>query len=294
MQGGFQDTRYIFFAKLSGQETKAMKTKSPHKTHSDTTKRIRNLSSSLGASDIFLRRDGDFSSLRPEGIMTLLRQGKIDQKSALLLLGVAAISAEEEAKKHKEISTIDELTQIHNRRAFIDFLSKELAKLRVQHLELKKLLDKPLSLSMMMVDIDFFKKVNDTYGHLAGDTVLRDVARIIKKEMRDNDRVFRYGGEEFAVLMTDTGTESALIGAERLRAKVERHSFPVDIHGKKKIKLTISIGIAHVDGPKLVANKVTDMMIPRLIGHADEALYKAKRNGRNMVLAWGGDKKLKN
>jgi diguanylate cyclase (GGDEF)-like protein len=126
------------------------------------------------------------------------------------------------------------------------------------------------NLVLIMLDIDFFKQVNDTYGHLAGDRVLEGVAEVLKQGTRLSDIVARYGGEEFAAILPYISPENALEVAERLRAAVEKKDFG-------GIKVTISLGLGYFDW------KNQDLDPKGLIDIADRALYKAKNNGRNRV-----------
>ena len=128
----------------------------------------------------------------------------------------------------------------------------------------------------MMIDIDFFKKVNDTYGHAAGDEVLRSVAGIIKEHLRESDIPSRYGGEEFAVLLPYTKLDEAKIVGERLRKAVEDAIISVnqDSVDKKDINVTISMGLAEYN---------REESGEELFERADKALYDAKTGGRNRV-----------
>ena len=126
----------------------------------------------------------------------------------------------------------------------------------------------------MIIDIDFFKKFNDTYGHLVGDKVLKHVSAIFKSSIREQiDTVARYGGEEFGVILPETSLEGAAVFAERIRKKVEESFIP---EGDKKLKVTLSIGVSCI--PVTKCTKTSD-----LIEAADQALYKAKAEGRNQV-----------
>ena len=160
-----------------------------------------------------------------------------------------------------QYATLDALTNLNNRRQFETRLKQEIATTKRQK--------NPLC--AMMIDIDFFKKVNDTYGHASGDTVLRTVASIIKEHLRESDIPARYGGEEFAVLLPYTHIEEAQIVGERLRKAVEEASIPID---KKNINVTISMGLAEFK-PTLTGEE--------LFKNADNALYEAKESGRNRV-----------
>jgi diguanylate cyclase (GGDEF)-like protein len=126
-------------------------------------------------------------------------------------------------------------------------------------------------LTLLMADLDHFKKVNDTMGHLAGDYVLRETAELLKKSLRKSDVAVRYGGEEFAVLLPETPQEGAFILAERLREKLASSCFK---YNEQAIYVTMSIGIA-AHSPE------TDSSNADLIKKADTALYRAKEDGRN-------------
>ena len=160
-----------------------------------------------------------------------------------------------------QYATLDALTNLNNRRQFEVRLKQEIATTKRQK--------NPLC--AMMVDIDFFKKVNDTYGHASGDAVLRTVASIIKEHLRESDIPSRYGGEEFAVLLPYTHIEEAKIVGERLRKAVETTPIPID---KKNINVTISMGLAEFTPQETGED---------LFKRADSALYEAKESGRNRV-----------
>ena len=160
-----------------------------------------------------------------------------------------------------QYATLDALTNLNNRRQFEVRLKQEIATTKRQK--------NPLC--AMMIDIDFFKKVNDTYGHASGDAVLRTVASIIKEHLRESDIPSRYGGEEFAVLLPYTHIEEAKIVGERLRKAVEETPIPID---KKNINVTISMGLAEFS-PQETGEE--------LFKRADSALYEAKEGGRNRV-----------
>ena len=171
-----------------------------------------------------------------------------------------------EAAYHEEIyrmSIMDGLTGVHNKRYFLELMERELATSVRQQ----------TPLSLIMVDIDHFKKINDTHGHLAGDAALKEMCRRLAPRMRNTDLLARYGGEEFAVVLPATSREGALQYAEVLRALVESQPFAYD---QIWIPATISLGVATVD-PQ-APGTVTD-----LIARADANLYEAKRSGRNRV-----------
>ena len=124
-----------------------------------------------------------------------------------------------------------------------------------------------------MVDIDFFKKVNDGYGHLGGDEVLRSVARTASGALREGDFFGRYGGEEFAILLTNTTLEGAMVTAERVRTRIHDLRFP-----EVNVNLQVSISLG-------VAEHLRQDPAATTLQHADEALYRAKHNGRNQSVA---------
>ena len=161
-----------------------------------------------------------------------------------------------------QFAITDSLTQVYNRRYFDELLYKEIKRYSRR---------KYASLSLMMIDIDRFKKLNDRWGHLAGDTVLREIARLLRENVRETDTVARYGGEEFVIVMPDTHLDGAAYRAEAIRKKVRDMNFP----GKDMpIHVTISIGVAGY-----TAGSPLD-----LIRAADQALYQAKHGGRNAVV----------
>jgi two-component system cell cycle response regulator len=129
-------------------------------------------------------------------------------------------------------------------------------------------------LSILMIDVDEFKDVNDTYGHLAGDQVLVEVALILARTARSVDSVARYGGDEFVIAVPETGEAGAIAFAERLRDKIQAH--PFDIGKGEPVHLTVSIGVADFPEPKVETAE-------DLLDCADRALYRAKAGGRNLV-----------
>ena len=155
----------------------------------------------------------------------------------------------------------DPLTKTYNRAAFEDALSRE-----------KKLAHRKSNhLSVIFFDIDHFKDINDDFGHDCGDIALASAASCIKDMLRGSDVVFRYGGEEFVILLSDTSIDGAKILAERIRKSIEKHSIA---YGMQIIKLTASLGVSTLRG-----NDTCDSLVKR----ADQAMYQAKDNGRNQV-----------
>lgn len=169
----------------------------------------------------------------------------------------------------ERMATTDELTGLPNRRFFMDTLQRELRKLTR--------ISTDQQLSLLVIDLDRFKSVNDRYGHATGDAVLRQVAGRLAHAVRATDLPARYGGEEFAILLPDTSEKGAAFLAEKLRADVEES--PVR-HDGATIQVTISVGVATIDAPRRYGPEVEADLIRR----ADEAMYEAKSAGRNRVV----------
>ena len=170
-----------------------------------------------------------------------------------------------EASYHEEIyrmTIIDGLTGVFNKRYFLEALGREMA--RAQRYS------RPLSI--LMFDIDHFKRVNDNYGHLAGDYVLQSLARVISTRARREEIFARYGGEEFVILLPETQKDGAMELAEQLRKRVASHTF---VFEAEEIPVTVSIGVAMTQNESIPENE--------LIRRADEKLYLAKAEGRNQV-----------
>ncbi len=168
--------------------------------------------------------------------------------------------------KLEELATHDELTGLYNYRAFYDFLQYEWRRTKRHH--------HPLSL--FMLDIDLFKKVNDTYGHQAGDAILHGLSQLLMKQARETDRICRYGGEEISILMPETRAVDALKIAERLRKSVAAQNF--NVGEGTSIGVTISLGVAGYSRCMRAPSE--------LVSAADAALYAAKESGRNCVWCW--------
>ncbi|HSD17361.1 MAG TPA: GGDEF domain-containing protein [Thermomonas sp.] len=170
-----------------------------------------------------------------------------------------------EARYHEEIyqlATHDALTDLYNRRHFIEMADKEIAR-AIRH-------ERPLSLCI--IDVDLFKPVNDRYGHISGDEVLRQIALLLRRHARTDDLAARIGGEEFALMLPECDAEAARVFAERLREAVAEAVFTP---GGEPQRITVSIGIAELAPGRDVR--------PALMAAADTALYRAKSEGRNRV-----------
>ena len=170
-----------------------------------------------------------------------------------------------EAAYHDEIyrlTTVDGLTQIYNRRYFEETLERELARCNRYN----------RALSLVLIDIDHFKNVNDSYGHLAGDHVLKQLAGTIKTRIRREDILSRFGGEEFSLLLPEVDLAGAATLADKTRKVIEKHKFEFD---RQHIPVTVSLGVATIDGTQSDAQD--------LIRAADGKLYEAKAAGRNRV-----------
>ena len=220
-------------------------------------------------------RDGDDYRIRDLGATnrTRLNDAAIDE--AVLCDGDHVVVGESilkfisrnsvEARYHEEIyqlATHDTLTELYNRRHFVEMADKEIAR-AVRH-------RRPLALCI--IDVDLFKPVNDRHGHIAGDEVLRQIAAHLRQHVRSEDMAARIGGEEFAVLLQECGIEAAAGFAERLRQAIADAWFSP---GGERQRITVSIGIS-------VLNPARETRAA-LMAAADVALYRAKHDGRNCV-----------
>lgn len=177
-------------------------------------------------------------------------------------LAKANLQLEHAKRTLQTIASVDALTDIPNRRSFFERF-EEMMSVAARH-------DRPLS--CIMLDVDKFKNVNDTYGHHAGDCVLKSVANILKSGLRRHDVCGRLGGEEFAVLCPETPLDGALLVAERLRAAIEAYETDT---GDEVLQVTSSFGVTTITPD--------DQTPDEMLGRADVMLYQAKENGRNQV-----------
>lgn len=164
----------------------------------------------------------------------------------------------------KKLVIVDSLTGLYNRRYFDLYLEKTIP--------LSQRVNSPLIL--IMIDIDYFKKINDNYGHLCGDEALKHISEIIKGNVRISDASVRFGGEEFAIILPNTQLGEGKLLAERIREAVEQSDFT---YHNKHVHISISLGVSVYEGGK----------VEGFIEKADKALYRAKKNGRNQVMVFG-------
>ena len=200
-----------------------------------------------------------------------LTSGDIEFAEVVIRGAVAAIrraqaleTTRADNRRLEALATTDQLTRVLNRRALLDRLAVEVDRATRYN----------SGLSMLLLDVDFFKKINDTAGHLAGDSVLRQLGALLEGEMRKPDLVARYGGEEFVMILPQTSLEGSVSFAERLRERIGGQEFVVG--ADSIVHLTVSIGIATFPSPRVES-------MEDLFARADEALYRAKSGGRTQV-----------
>jgi diguanylate cyclase (GGDEF)-like protein len=191
-------------------------------------------------------------------VLVYFYEARISLKKVMIRLS----ETKKELDKKVKMAINDGLTGLYNRGFFDESLNAEV----------QDSIENNRSLTLLMMDLDDFKAVNDTLGHLMGDYVLSEIAAIIKNNNRASDLPARYGGEEFAVILPNTNISEARMVAERIRENIEAIEFIVE--GKPKTSITISVGIAPLKGSDLASD---------LLGRADKALYAAKKRGGNSV-----------
>lgn len=204
------------------------------------------------------------------GLLKIMRRkrfepAEVEQLEALLCCLIYPLRNALMYKQALLSAHTDQLTGLNNRTSFSQSLQHEW--------DLAKRYNAPFSL--LMLDIDHFKKINDSYGHIVGDQALKAVAKMIKETIRDSDVAFRYGGEEFVVLLNNTSEPGSSLLAERIRQNIANLDIPIE---GSTLKLTISLGAAVLGG-----NESGEELLKR----ADEALYQAKNSGRNRVVSAG-------
>jgi diguanylate cyclase len=204
------------------------------------------------------------------GIGDLLHHSKEMQQTVQMLNSRLEESRREVEELRKEVhrareeAMIDGLTGLANRRSFDIALSSHFANLDAQS----------PGLCLLIADIDHFKEINDTYGHLFGDKVITSIAAVLRNSVKGNDLAARYGGEEFVVILPDTPIQSALVLAERIRKVIENYHIRRTGSNEVVASVTVSLG---------VACRCAGESEQQLIARADEALYKSKQGGRNRV-----------
>ncbi|WP_296019502.1 MULTISPECIES: diguanylate cyclase DgcA [unclassified Treponema] len=224
------------------------------------------------------------SSLKPSLIVPLVQKNHLD---GILVLGEKISLPEEQGYSSYEKELILTIASLAAVAIYNSTLLERSSTDMMTHLKLKYffynvLTDKldvamtqNLPLAVIMFDIDFFKRFNDTYGHACGDYVLQTVAKIIRSCIRSCDLASRYGGEEFTVMLDKTGKDDAMTVAERIRQHVEEYDF---CYENQHVKVTISIGVTVFDSEKNLVSSPK-----QLVDQADQALYVSKRSGRNRV-----------
>ncbi len=211
---------------------------------------------------LFLRTDRGERSLTTEDV---------EFADVVIRAAVAAIrraqaleTTRADNRRLEALATTDPLTRVLNRRALLDRLTAEVDRARRFN----------GALTLLLLDVDHFKQINDTAGHLAGDSVLRQLGALLEDAVRKVDIVARYGGEEFVMLLPETAADGGVVFAERLRERIAGQAFDVGV--ERPVHLTVSIGIATFPSPRVATTE-------DLFARADEALYRAKSGGRNQV-----------
>jgi two-component system cell cycle response regulator len=211
----------------------------------------------------FLRRTQDQPPLTGEDVA--FADAVITAAVAVIQRAQVIESTRSENARLEQLAHTDPLTQVLNRRALTERLTREM----------ERSLRYDTCVALLMIDIDHFKRVNDTHGHLVGDDVLRDVAALLNVTVRGTDMVARYGGEEFLVVLPETDDEGAAAFAERIRERIEQHPLTGRANDCE-LRVTASIGVATFPAARIES-------VEDLFARADAALYRAKADGRNRV-----------
>jgi two-component system cell cycle response regulator len=215
-----------------------------------------------GTSGVFFLRNNEGEARLTEADAQFANS-VIQKAVAAIEKGYDMAAALSDKERYEQLATVDQLTGCLNRRALQEKLE----------LELDRAQRYAFSLTILLLDLDRFKHINDTRGHLAGDAVLRQVGALLREEVRSVDIAGRYGGEEFVVGLPNTAEDGGLVFAERLRQRVADHPFAI---GQETLRVTVSIGVAAFPGEGLQS-------LVDLLSRADTALYRAKHDGRNLV-----------
>ena len=211
---------------------------------------------------LFLRTGRSERSLVPEDVA--FAEVVIRAAVAAIRRAQALETTRADNRRLEALATTDPLTRVLNRRALLDRLNAEVDRARRYE----------SGLTLLLIDVDHFKQINDTAGHLAGDSVLRQLGSLLEEAIRNVDIIARYGGEEFVAILPETSTEGGAAFADRLRERIAGQSFDVGV--EQPVHLTVSIGIATFPSARVTSTE-------DLFARADEALYRAKAGGRNQV-----------
>ncbi|MEL7565007.1 MAG: diguanylate cyclase [Dehalobacterium sp.] len=219
----------------------------------------------VGGAD-YISKPFDFEELNARvGLQLRLRQYQIELEEKNIELQKTLRQLEDAVKKLEEMAVTDFLTQLSNRRGIIEILKKETARSK----RWKK------DLSLIIGDIDHFKQINDTYGHECGDFVLEKIAVLLKSSVRSGDHVARWGGEEFLLVLVETGCSGAMVLAEKIRSKIESITFT---YQENPISVSMTFGVTEFN---------PNLGIFENVANADQALYEGKKSGRNRVVGSG-------
>ena len=225
----------------------------------------------LTSADVIAVTDSRLLVINEETLWRLVRASHGFARNLLLMLAkrlrndnVAIINGLRQQQELEHIANVDGLTGLFNRRWMNEFFKRQISRALSDN--------KPMTL--LLADLDHFKQINDTYGHIVGDEVLSAVASILSKQVRPSDLLARFGGEEFALILADTSLTEAKQIAERVRAAVDETLFKVQGKSESEIHLTISIGITTL----MLGDDINN-----LLTRSDHALYQAKENGRNRI-----------
>jgi two-component system, cell cycle response regulator len=213
---------------------------------------------------LFLRTDRPERNLAPEDVA--FAEVVIRAAVAAIRRAQALETTRADNRRLEALATTDPLTRVLNRRALLDRLNAEVDRAKRYS----------SALTLLLLDVDHFKQINDTAGHLAGDSVLRQLGALLEEARRKVDVVARYGGEEFVAILPETSSEGGVTFADRLRERIAGQIF--DVGAEHPVHLTVSIGIATFPSARVTSTE-------DLFARADEALYRAKAGGRNQVCA---------